>query len=98
MGYVKLLTGSDDTYPGSTVLIPADNVASVKETGGQIYIKYFNGYEVQLSLDGEGGQEDAVTLIEAINKANGNSGKPFLATLRESTAPLVFTPSIGPWT
>ena len=52
MGYVKLLTGIEDTYPGSTVLIPADDVASVKESGGSVVIKYFGGYEVYLSLDG----------------------------------------------
>jgi hypothetical protein len=98
MGYVKLLTGSGDAFPGSTVLIPADNVASLKETGGQIFIKYFGGYELLLSLDGEGQQEDAVTLIEAINKANGNSGKPVLATLRDSTAEYVFIPSVQAWT
>ena len=96
MGYVKLLTGIEDTYPGSTVLIPADDVASVKESGGSVVIKYFGGYEVYLSLDGEALPEDAVTIVEAIDKANGNSGKPILATLGVS-AKYVFNNTVRTW-
>ena len=98
MGYVKLLTGSDDSYPGSTALIPADNVASVKLSGNdELVVKYFSGYELLLSLDGSALQEDVVTIVEAIDKANGNSGKPILASLGEN-AKRVFTPFVQTWT
>jgi len=86
MGYVKLLTGEQAGAGniGATVLVPADNVASVKDDGGDIIIRYFSGYELYFSLDGTGTQESVNAFIEAIDKANGISGKPVSLTLADN--------------
>jgi len=83
MGYVKLTAGPDSgtEFVGSTILVPADNVASVKDDGGDVIIKYFGGYELYFSLDGTGTQADVDAFIGAIDKANGISGKPVSLTL-----------------
>ena len=73
MGYIKLTKGAGATTAGE-ILVPADNVASVKDDGGESIIKYFGGYELKLDFDGTGTQKDIVAIIEAINEANGASG------------------------
>jgi len=86
MGYVKLTAGPDSgaEFVGSTILVPADNVASVKDDGGDVIIKYFGGYELYFSLDGSGTQADVDAFIGAIDKANGISGKPVSLTLADN--------------
>jgi hypothetical protein len=88
MGYVKLTAGPDSgaEFVGSTILVPADNVASVKDDGGDVIIKYFGGYELYFSLDGSGTQADVDAFIGAIDKANGISGKPVSLTLPSDPA------------
>jgi hypothetical protein len=73
MGYIKLIKGPNAATAGE-LLVPADNVASVKDDGGEAIIKYFGGYELVLDFDGVSNQEDIVAILEAINKANGASG------------------------
>ena len=73
MGYIKLTKGAGATTAGE-VLVPADNVASVKDDGGEAVIRYFGGYELVLNFDGVSDQKDIVAIIEAINEANGASG------------------------
>ena len=92
MGYVKLLTGKEAGAGniGATVLVPADNVASVKDDGGDLVIKYFGGYQVYLSLDGTGTQESVDAFIGAIDEANGASGKPISLTLEEGVREYVY--------
>jgi len=83
MGYVKLLAGKEAgaDFIGATILVPADDVASVKEDGGDIIIKYFGGHEIFFSIDGNATQADVDAFIGAIDKANGITGSPIPLTL-----------------
>ena len=84
MGYIKLTKGANATTAGS-VLIPADNVASVKEDSGNLLIRYFGGNEVEVKYGGFGDQPDVVAILEAINEANGASG-PAISTTTTNIA------------
>ena len=79
MGYIKLTKGAGATTAGE-ILIPADNVASVKDDGGDSIIRYFGGYELSIDFDGNATQKDIVAIIEAINEANGASGPAISCT------------------
>jgi hypothetical protein len=87
MGYVKLLAGkfAGADRIGATVLVPADDVASVKNESGDVIIKYFGGHEIYFSIDGNGTQADVDAFIEAIDKANGITGSPIFLTLPGSS-------------
>ena len=85
MGYIKLTKGASATTAGS-VLIPADNVASVKNDGGEPIIRYFGGYELAMEYDGTADQTDIVAILEAINEANGASGPVISITTPNSAS------------
>tara|TARA_R110001606_G_scaffold14188_1_gene60349 strand:- start:1323 stop:1613 length:291 start_codon:yes stop_codon:yes gene_type:complete len=82
MGYIKLTKGAAAATAGK-ILVPADNVASIKDDGGEAIIKYFGGYELVLDFDGASDQKDIVAILEAINEANGASGPAISCTTPE---------------
>tara|TARA_R110000823_G_C15694717_1_gene475772 strand:- start:64 stop:354 length:291 start_codon:yes stop_codon:yes gene_type:complete len=89
MGYIKLTKGASATTAGS-LLIPADNVASVKEDSGEVLIRYFGGNEVSMKYSGIADQTDIVAILEAINEANGASG-PAISITTPNSASLTST-------
>ncbi len=95
MGYIKLTKGPNAATAGE-LLVPADNVASVKDDGGEAIIKYFGGYELVLNFDGVSDQKDIVAILEAINKANGISG-PAVPCTTPAIANLIGS-SVVSWT
>ena len=94
MGYIKLTKGPSALIAGS-VLIPADNVASVKDDGGEPIIRYFGGNELSIKYSGNADQTDIVAILEAINEANGASG-PAISITTPNSASFTGT-EVQPW-
>ena len=80
MGYVKITKGSFATTAGE-ILVPADNVATVKAGTGELVVQYLGGFEIVIGMDGNAVQEDAVELIKALDLADGISGPAIPVTL-----------------
>ena len=72
MGYLKYKVDSD-TLPLN--LISTEDIVSVRNDGGEIYIEYGSGYQVALEDDSVSlNQDDVNAIIKGVNILNGSSG------------------------
>ena len=95
MGYVKITKGSSAPTAGE-ILIPADNVATVKvNSTPNVVVKYLGGFQLELDFSGNAEQDDAVELIKVLDLAAGISGSAIPVTLKNQ-ADIVGT-SVGVW-
>ena len=95
MGYLKITKGLAATTAGE-ILVPADNVATVKRLNtGNIQIKYLGGFETLLDFEGSATQKSVDELVKALDLANGTSGPAIDVTLTEEID-LIGT-TVSPW-
>tara|TARA_R110002111_G_C5794101_1_gene354617 strand:+ start:294 stop:572 length:279 start_codon:yes stop_codon:yes gene_type:complete len=72
MGYLKYKVDSD-TLPLN--LISTEDIVSVRNAAGEIYIEYGSGYQVALEDDNISlNQDDVNAIIKGVNILNGSSG------------------------
>jgi len=82
MGYLKITKGLAATTAGE-ILVPADNVATVKLNTGNIEVKYLGGFQTLLDFEGSATQKSVDELVKALDLANGTSGSAIDVTLTE---------------
>ena len=72
MGYLKY---KFDSTPLDVNLISTEDIVSVRNDGGEIYIEYGSGYQVALEDDNVSlNQDDVNAIIKGVNILNGSSG------------------------